>query len=223
MQTTTFTLGEEIITQDLYFPDDHITMPGWFKGMESIIREQGLWPVKGLFAQCKGFKCAPGKTDCCCRHLLFTQPDFVMQKSHLEELINSCGHICDFYPKYHCELNYIEQYWGATKYHYRSTPKTADIDEMERNVIGCLKEISQLQILRYVVHYSILINIPKKFSRYANHSARFIDSYAQGLSGPEAAWANKKYHGHRTLPPKMVASVKKFFQEHMIRLTGTIV
>jgi hypothetical protein len=29
------------------------------------------------------------------------------------------------------------------------------------------------------------------------------------LSGAQAAWANKKYHGHRTLPPDMVAQVKK--------------
>lgn len=40
------------------------------------------------------------------------------QKSHLKELITLCGHICDFYPKYHCELNFIEQYWGAAKFCY---------------------------------------------------------------------------------------------------------
>ena len=77
-------------------------MPGWFKGMENIIKERGLWPEKGLNAQCEGFKCESGKVDCCCRRLLFSQPDFVNQKSHLEELITSRGHICDFYPKYHC-------------------------------------------------------------------------------------------------------------------------
>ena len=136
MRTTTYTFGEEIITQDFYFSDDHATMPGWFKGMENIIRERRLWPANGLLAQCEGFKCVPGKTDCCCHRLLFTQPDFVKQKSHLEEFINSRGHICDFYPKYHCELNFIEQYWGAAKYRYRSTPKTSDIDEMEKNVIA---------------------------------------------------------------------------------------
>jgi len=26
--------------QPLYFSDDHPTMPGWFKGMEQIIRER---------------------------------------------------------------------------------------------------------------------------------------------------------------------------------------
>ena len=130
--------------------------------------------------------------------------NFIAQKSHLKELITSCGHICDFYPKYHCELNFIEQYWGTAKFHYQSTPKTSDIDKMEQNVIACLEEIPQLQILRYV----ILFLAQKSFFitcylysllRYANHATRFIDSYTQGLSGPEAAWANKKYHGHCTL------------------------
>jgi hypothetical protein len=65
----------------------------------------------------------------------------------LEELMTLRGHICDFYPKYHCELNFIEQYWGTAKFRYRSTPKTSDINEMERNVIACLEEIPQLQIL----------------------------------------------------------------------------
>ncbi|KAF8967562.1 hypothetical protein BDZ97DRAFT_1903395 [Flammula alnicola] len=170
----------------LYFPDDHPTMPGWFKGMENIIRERGLWSAKSLNAQCEGFKCMPGKTDCCCHRLLFTQPDFIAQKSHFEELITSCGHICDFYPKYHCELNFIEQFWGAAKFRYRSTPKTTDINEMEKI--------------------------------YANRSARFIDSYAQGLSGAEAAWANKKYHGHCTLPLEMVASLKNSYLEQMEKL-----
>ena len=28
--------------QDLYFPEDHPTMPGWFKGIETIICKHGL-------------------------------------------------------------------------------------------------------------------------------------------------------------------------------------
>jgi hypothetical protein len=30
--------------------------------------------------------------------------------------------------------------------------------------------------------------------------ARFIDAYQKGLTGAKAGWANRKYHGHRTLP-----------------------
>lgn len=27
-----------------------------------------------------------------------------------------------------------------------------------------------------------------------------MDAYRKGLNGKQAAWANKKYHGHRMLP-----------------------
>ena len=151
MRNTTFKLGDQTITQELCFPDDRLMMPGWFKGIEIIIWEWGLWPENGLNAQCEGFKCVAKRTNCCCCRLLFTQPNFVAQKSHLKELITSRGHICNFYPKYHCKLNFIKQYWGTAKFCYQSTPKTSDIDEIEQNVIACLEEIPQLQILRYVI------------------------------------------------------------------------
>jgi hypothetical protein len=52
--------GPEETAQSFYFPDDHRTMPGWFKGMELIVRERGLCPSEGLKAQCNGFKCIAG-------------------------------------------------------------------------------------------------------------------------------------------------------------------
>ena len=135
-------------TQNPWVVNLMVHWPRWFKGMEEILKERGLWPERGLNAQCEGFKCEPGKKDCCCRRLLFTQPDFVNQKSHLEELITSRGHICDFYPKYHCKLNFIEQYWGAAKLCYRSSPKTNDIEEMEKNIKACLDDVPVIQIRR---------------------------------------------------------------------------
>ena len=101
--------------QSFYFPDDHPTYPGWFKGMENIIHEHGLWPEEGLPADCAGPKCPEGQASCCCCHILYTQPDFTSQKPVLQEFIESHGHLCDYYPKYHCELNFIKQYWGAAK------------------------------------------------------------------------------------------------------------
>ena len=96
--------------QSFYFPDDHPIMPGWFKEMEQIIKQCGLWPDTDLNAQCLGLQCPAGRTDCCCWHMCFNQPDFVSQKPELQELIEQCNRLCDFYPKYHCELNFIEQY-----------------------------------------------------------------------------------------------------------------
>ena len=106
-------------SQSFYFPDDHPQYPGWFKGMEQIIHKCKLWPKGGLLVECTGPKHPEGPANCCCRHLLFLQPDFISQKPMLQEHIELCGHLCDFYPKYHCELNFIEQYWGAAKLRFR--------------------------------------------------------------------------------------------------------
>ncbi|KIJ56333.1 hypothetical protein M422DRAFT_150897, partial [Sphaerobolus stellatus SS14] len=119
--------------------------------------------------------------------LLFTQPDFINQKSALEELILSCGHICDFYLKFHCELNFIEQYWGVAKLCYWASPHTKKIDEMEANVLASLDNVSLAQI-----------------RCYAKRSAKFMDAYIKGLTGAQTAWATRKYHGHWVLPKNIM-------------------
>lgn len=143
--------------QPFYFPLNHPTMPGWFKGMEQIIWERGLWPERGLPSECLGFRCPDGQMDCCCRRLLFHQPDFTFQKSQLEELVESRGHICDFYPKYHCELNFIEQYWGAAKLRFRVAGHARTLAEMEEKVIACLDDVPILHIRRSVSFPSFLL------------------------------------------------------------------
>jgi hypothetical protein len=134
--------------QDLYFLSNHPKWPGWFKGTEVILRERGLYPQNGLRAACEKACFGSETTSCCCRKVLYCQPDFVNQKSALQELVESRGHICDFYPKFHCELNFIEQYWGAAKWRYRNTPPTASYQEMQANVIKCLDDVPQGQIQR---------------------------------------------------------------------------
>ena len=147
---STFLPNGEI--QDLYYPEDlpenhpDYEKRSWLKGMEQIIRERGLWPASGLYAQCEGFKCPPGCTDCCCRRILFSY--FVNQKSALEELITRRGHLIDFYLKYHCETNYIEMWWGAGKLNYQSLPQPSTIAEMERNTIRSLDSVPLLNIRR---------------------------------------------------------------------------
>ena len=42
------------------------------------------------------------------------------------------------------------------------------------------------------------------------HAVRWPSSASDiGLPGAEAAWANKRYHGHHTLPPIMLAEVRR--------------
>ncbi|KAJ7724011.1 hypothetical protein B0H16DRAFT_1316153, partial [Mycena metata] len=45
-------------------------------------------------------------------------------------------------------------------------------------------------------------------NRYANRAARFILAYPQGLKGGDLIWINKRYNGHRILPPSMIAEIK---------------
>lgn len=133
--------------QDFYFPADHPVHPEKFKGMAQILLERGL-PVPSR-AECPKFHCANKSANCCCRRILFNQPDFANQKSAIEEYIHSRGHLCIFYPKYHCELNFIEQVWGKAKYYYRMLPQPLNEEKMIQNVKDSLDSVTLTQIQRY--------------------------------------------------------------------------
>ena len=134
------------------------------------------------------------------------QPNFEGQKSHLQELIKGCGHICNFYLKYHCGLKFIKQYWGAAKFQYRAAPWPTTAAAMKDTVRESLDSVPLIQIQRsisFVTFTSHLI-----FSRFANHSAQFTTAYREGLSGAQASWANKRYHSHRTIPLQCIPSAR---------------
>ena len=80
------------------------------KGIKQVLIERGLWR-DGLNADCQLCKNKVedmNRTNCCARRIISLQPDFLSQKSALEEVIMEAEHKCIFYLKFHCELNYIE-------------------------------------------------------------------------------------------------------------------
>lgn len=59
-------------------------------------------------------------TNCCMRRIVSCQKDFLTEKPLLQIVIESAGHKCYFLPKFHCELNPIEMYWGWAKIRLRA-------------------------------------------------------------------------------------------------------
>ena len=99
--------------QSLYFEDDHPLSPGLFKGITVILQERGLHEEAKLKHECSKFQCPPAPPDyavnCCQRRVLFNQKDFVEVKSVLETTAKSHGVQLLFVPKFHCEVNFLEQ------------------------------------------------------------------------------------------------------------------
>ena len=106
-----------------------------------ILEERGLIEESKLWAECKDFKCPPGATHCRCRRVLFNQPDFVNVESQLESVCKARGFQVIFLPKFHCELNFIEQCWGYAKRIYRHYPASSKEKDLERNVLTAIDSI----------------------------------------------------------------------------------
>ncbi len=78
------------IPQPLYFPEGH-AHAGVFKGMVTILEEWGFQNMAQIRVECKGFKCPPGATSCCCRRILYNQYDFTNVTSILELTCKALG------------------------------------------------------------------------------------------------------------------------------------
>ncbi|KAF9048075.1 hypothetical protein BDZ89DRAFT_941483 [Hymenopellis radicata] len=186
--------------QSLYLPD------GRFKGSKTLIAERrakghDLPDPELLRAQCgKNFKCRRSpETRCCLKKVLYSEPDFQAQKSMLEEHCSARGYEVIFFPKYHPELNFIEQCWGYAKRIYRMYPESSKESDLQANLLAALEAVPIESMRR---QYS-------NFCRFATRSSRFADAYFKGLNGADAAWANKKYRGHRTIPPHFMDDLKQ--------------
>ncbi|KAJ7746448.1 hypothetical protein DFH07DRAFT_1038277 [Mycena maculata] len=132
--------------QPLYFPAGH-ALAGQFKGMTEILAERGI-NTTGKLAQCTGFKCAPPALNCCCCRILYNQLDFEYVKSSLELDCNERGFGLIFLPKFHCELNFIEQCWGYAKQLYHLNPESSREDALERNALAALDAIPLVSMCR---------------------------------------------------------------------------
>ena len=77
--------------------------------------------LKKLCISCRDHTIKEDPTETCCMFgVLSKEPDFLAQKPWLDETVErNPGCFIFLYPKYHCELNYIEMVWGWIKAHHR--------------------------------------------------------------------------------------------------------
>ena len=133
--------------------------------------------------QCKSGNPPAGTIYCCGVRLLSEQPDFKNQMEMFKEVIKrnvNCKLI--FFPKYHCELNYIEVVWGYLKSKLRRECTFSFPD-------FCAKIDAELA------------SIPLRFIRRIERFCfRFMDGYRNGLKGPLLNYAMRKYSSHRKFP-----------------------
>jgi hypothetical protein len=194
--------GPDNTLQPMVFPFDHPKYPGEPKGIMHVLRDRGLFnPALRLDCDdCRKKRSHdPGRhlrTDCCHRRVMATQPDFLAQRSGIQEAVEDAGHLFGFYPKFHCELNYIEMYWGAAKRFARENC-AYDADSLRRIVPLALDSVS-LPMIR----------------RFARKSFRYMDAYRKGLYGHLAEFAVKKHHSHRRVPEKTLDKWEEEYEEH---------
>ena len=150
-----FVKDNQIQKQSMMLPD------GRLKGLKKVLEERGLWPQGRKFlTQCSIPGSTPGTTklkptckyakhsSCCARALLSSQPDFQEQKGELQETIEAAGHLVIFNPVYHCELNFIEYFWGRAKLYARAHCEYT-FEALVRIVPEALAQVSNTLISKY--------------------------------------------------------------------------
>ncbi len=111
------------------------------------------------------------------------EPDFIAVESLLELACKTRSFRALFVPKFHCELNFIEQCWGYSKRLYRMCPVSSKEADLERNVLQSLNSIPLESIRRCILcfHLSMIQNLTLiHCPRFSTRSLRFMDCYRKG-------------------------------------------
>lgn len=173
------------VQQDMVYPSDHPSFPDQPKGIKAVLTEQGLWQEQ-IRGKCHS-KCDTDAVACCNMRILKSQPDFLAQKPLVQEIIEAAGHACLFLPKFHCELNFIEYFWGSVKRHIRDHAD-GSFDTLKANLPQALASV-QLRTIRL----------------WEQRMHQWVEAYQSGLPTKEAQmevrkFSSTKYKSHRRVP-----------------------
>lgn len=180
-----FTQNGQKVIQPMIFPANHPESPDQPKGIKQVLWERGLWTNR-LKLKCQD-KCQIGSNRCCARRLLRMQPDFQEQRSLVQEVIEAADHLCIFLPKFHCELNFIEYFWGAMKKFLRDHCDYT-FPTLQENLPKALESVAV-----------------KTIRKWEHRTWRWLEAYDDGLAAREAQlrvqkYSSRKYKSHRRVP-----------------------
>jgi hypothetical protein len=109
-----------------------------------------------------------------------------------------------FFPKFHCELNFIEMCWGYIKAQLRRSCSFKFTELYEASLPNAID------------------NLPLPFVRRASrHRLRFMSGYRVGLQGPLLDFAMRAYKVHRMIPTVSDAAkedLKKQYEKCLVRI-----
>jgi hypothetical protein len=119
---------------------------------------------------------------------LRNSPDFLEQKTALEEFLESKGHVCRMLPKMHPELNPIESYWAMMKVYLREV--------CDYNVAGLRKNLPDS------VRSVPIATVRRHFRRSARFRSLYLREVELGEPMPFRLreYFMKKYSRHRQVP-----------------------
>ncbi|KAF8235259.1 hypothetical protein L208DRAFT_1258059 [Tricholoma matsutake] len=165
----------------MVYPADHLMNLNAVKGIKAILME------RSLYTECLRGKCKKCTSDIFCdKWILELQPDFQQQKSLVQEVIEAAGHLCILLPEFHCELNFIELFWGAVK-KYLCDNCDYTFDTLKDNMPKALESV-QLQTIRWWEHQMY----------------RWMDAYRADMGTMDAQkqvrkFSSTKYKSHRCI------------------------
>jgi len=112
----------------------------------------------------------------------------------MQETIEAAGHLCILLPKFHCELNFIEFFWGAVKRYLRENCDMS-FDTLKNNMPIAIKSVA-LDTIR----------------KWEHRMHRWMDAYREGLGTREAqlkvkAFSSTKYKSHRRVCESVAAGL----------------
>ena len=145
-----------------------------------------------------------------CKHLLMSQPEFLAQKTALEESCEAAGHVVLMLPKCHLELNPIEQFWAAVKDCLRRVCGHTGPD-LTKNVPESIRRVPLAQVQRCFRRAERFVAL-----------CRFEHENDLMLTGAVRDCATKICKRHQTVPDNLLQKLRLDVEHRQTKLEARL-